>query len=45
MSNAETVLPSPVFHEPVFSEGKPSHDPTGFLVNHPSDTPLYAEVD
>ncbi|MGZ9721387.1 metallophosphoesterase family protein [Rhizobium miluonense] len=45
MSNATTALPGPVFHEPIYSEGKASHDPTGFLVDHPSDTPIYDEVD
>ena len=37
-------LPHPLFHEPIFGEGKPTPDPTGFIENHPSDTALYAEV-
>jgi hypothetical protein len=38
-------LPQPQFQEPAFSEGKPTPDPTGFIVEHPSDKEQYAEVD
>ncbi len=37
-------LPEPLFNEPVFTQGKPTPDPTGFTVPHPSDAKLYAEV-
>jgi hypothetical protein len=33
-----------MFHEPVFQENQPTHDPTGFVQNHPSDTQLYAQI-
>jgi hypothetical protein len=42
--NPRSVLPSPVFDEPVFSEGKPTRDPTGFTVQHPSDAQLYSKI-
>ncbi len=38
-------LPQPLFHEPIFGDGKVSPDPTGFMEEHPSDSKLYAEVD
>jgi hypothetical protein len=38
------ALPQPLFHEPVFGDGKITADPTGFIVNHPSDTALYKEL-
>lgn len=44
MTRDVRVLPGPVFHEPVFSEGAPTHDPTGFLVDHPSDKDTYQAV-
>jgi hypothetical protein len=37
-------LPQPLFQEPVFGEGKVTPDPTGFIVEHPSDTELYREL-
>ena len=46
MSHAHAkTLPGPVFHEPVFSEGKPEPDPAGFLVDHPSDSSTYARIE
>jgi len=39
-----SILPAPLFDEPVFTEGKPTRDPTGFKVNHPSDAQLYAKI-
>lgn len=44
MAAPSPAFSAPLFHEPVFSEGKPSHDPAGFLTKHPSDGPLYDEV-
>lgn len=41
---ANVVLPQPVFHEPVFSEGVASPDPTGFWKKHPSDNALYKQI-
>jgi hypothetical protein len=38
-------LPQPLFHEPVFREGKVSADPTGFIKPHESDKALYKEVE
>jgi hypothetical protein len=40
------VAPSlnPVFHEPTFSEGAASADPTGFATRHPSDNAQYAQL-
>jgi hypothetical protein len=38
-------LPQPLFHEPVFGEGKVSADPTGFIKPHESDKALYKEVE
>jgi len=37
-------LPQPIFDEPVFSQGKPTPDPTRFRVPHPSDRELYAKI-
>jgi hypothetical protein len=37
-------LPAPVFSEPSFAEPVPIPDPAGFVVNHPSDGPLYTEL-
>src|SRR5262245_59441902 len=46
MSRSEShPLPQPLFHEPVFSEGKVTPDPTGFMEEHPSDKELYREVE
>ncbi len=46
MSRASSVpMPQPLFHEPVFGEGKVTPDPTGFMEKHPSDTALYKEVE
>jgi Calcineurin-like phosphoesterase len=39
-----SVLPQPLFDEPVFSQGKPTPDPTRFKVPHPSDKTLYAKI-
>jgi hypothetical protein len=38
-------LSQPVFHEPVFGDGKASPDPTGFIHPHPSDTQVYNEIE
>src|SRR5215469_7629056 len=38
-------LSQPVFHEPVFGDGKASPDPTGFIQPHPSDKQVYAEIE
>jgi hypothetical protein len=38
-------LPQPLFHEPVFGEGKVTPDPTGFIEDHPSDKALYQQVE
>lgn len=40
----DTSIPGPVLHEPVFSEGTPTHDPAGFLQRHPSDGASYAKL-
>ncbi len=37
-------ISNPVFDEPVFQEGQPLPDPTGFHILHPSDTATYAEI-
>src|SRR5262245_8452915 len=37
-------LPHPQFQEPVFTEGQPTPDPTGFIEEHPSDTDQYAAI-
>ena len=42
---ASTVLSDPIFSEPSISGGVVTPDPTYFLVPHPSDAPLYAELD
>ena len=39
------LLSDPIFSEPVLSGGRLMPDPTYFVVNHPSDAPLYAELD
>jgi len=38
-------VPQPVFDEPVFTEGKPTPDPTRFAVPHPSDAELYHRIE
>jgi hypothetical protein len=38
-------VPQPIFHEPSFSEDKPTPDPTGFNIKHPSDTDTYKKVE
>ncbi|MGA8302277.1 MAG: metallophosphoesterase [Thermoplasmata archaeon] len=42
--NPRSPLPQPIFDEPVFSQGKPTPDPTRFKVPHPSDAQLYAKI-
>jgi hypothetical protein len=42
--NPRSTLPQPVFDEPVFTQGKPTPDPTRFKVPHPSDAQLYAKI-
>jgi hypothetical protein len=37
-------LPQPLFDEPVFSQGRPTPDPTRFAVPHPSDAALYRRL-
>jgi hypothetical protein len=37
-------MPSPIFHEPVFSEHTIATDPIGFVEDHTSDDPLYKEL-
>jgi hypothetical protein len=44
MSNNPHPLPAPVFGEPSFAEPEPTPDPARFVVDHPSDTPLYNEL-
>ena len=39
------VLSQPIFHEPFFSEDKPTPDPTGFETKHPSDNATYKEIE
>src|SRR6516225_5216925 len=41
---ANAPLPQPVFGEPVFSEGRPTPDPTVFKTTHPSDKQLYQQI-
>jgi hypothetical protein len=41
----QTSLPQPIFHEPFFSEDRPSPDPTGFETRHASDTATYKKVE
>lgn len=41
---ARYELPQPLFQEPVFDERKVTPDPSGFIVEHPSDRALYREV-
>src|SRR3984893_16153060 len=41
---AHSPLPQPVFHEPIFSEGRPASSPTGFRTQHPSDDATYNQV-
>src|SRR2546425_11899704 len=43
--NALTPLQQPLFHEPAFSEGTQTLDPTGFKTTHPSDTKLYKQIE
>ncbi len=42
---ASHPLSDPIFSEPIISGGKVTPDPTYFVVAHPSDAPLYAELD
>jgi len=42
--NPRSPLPQPLFDEPVFTQGKPTPDPTRFKVPHPSDAELYAKI-
>jgi hypothetical protein len=39
-----TRLSQPLFQEPTFGEGGPSHDPTAFSVPHPSDSAIYKQI-
>ena len=39
------VLPQPIFHEPFFSEDKPTPDPTGFVTKHASDNATYKQIE
>lgn len=41
---ANLTLDTPVFGEPVFNEGSESADPSGFVVDHPSDSALYDQL-
>jgi hypothetical protein len=38
-------LPQPMFHEPTFSNGLPTHDPTSFMEPHADDKEVYKEVE
>ncbi|GAB0118766.1 hypothetical protein Acid7E03_28380 [Acidisoma sp. 7E03] len=38
-------LKEPIFHEPVFGEGKVLPDPTGFEIEHPSDNATYKQIE
>jgi hypothetical protein len=42
--NRSFPLPQPLFDEPVFTQGKPTPDPTRFKVPHPSDALLYSKI-
>jgi hypothetical protein len=42
--NPAYKLAQPLFDEPVFTEGKPTPDPTRFKVPHPSDAQLYDQI-
>ncbi len=42
--NPAFPLPQPLFDEPVFTEGRPTPDPTRFKVPHPSDARLYEQI-
>jgi hypothetical protein len=42
---SDNTLAEPIFHEPVFNEGVATHDPTGFIVDHPSDTKVYKQIE
>jgi hypothetical protein len=44
MARHRPPLPQPVFDEPLFSEGKPSPDPTQFKVAHASDNEQYRQL-
>ena len=40
----QTRLSQPLFQEPTFGEHGPSHDPTAFSVEHPSDSAIYTQI-
>lgn len=42
--DANTVLPQPIFHEPIFGEDGSLPDPTGFSTRHGSDNALYKQI-
>lgn len=42
---AAKPLAGPVFSEPVFAEGTPGPDPSGFTVPHPSDNSTYTAIE
>ncbi len=42
---ASVPLSEPLFSEPIFGEGQLTPDPTYFQTPHPSDSPLYKELD
>jgi hypothetical protein len=42
---APHALSEPIFHEPVFGDGKASPDPTGFMQDHPSDDAVYQQIE
>jgi hypothetical protein len=42
---ASSVLPQPIFREPVFDETTQTVDPSGFLTPHPSDSALYQKIE
>ncbi len=44
-SKTTHTLSDPIFSEPSVEHGKVMPDPTYFVVKHPSDAPLYAELD
>ncbi len=44
MRSAHTPLSEPVFDEPIMENGVLTPDPGGFLVKHPSDSPIYDEL-
>jgi hypothetical protein len=44
-TKSSTRLPQPIFHEPFFSEDRPTPDPTGFETAHKSDSATYKKVE